>query len=196
MPKASLRFIKLGGSLLDLEGLAGSLRRWLSSQAPADNVLLVGGGPFVNYLRQADRRHGLGEEASHWLAIHAMDLNSRLLCVMMPEAELVDQLPYNTALVAGRLRILLPFGMVQRLDARPDVPPLAHHWHVTSDSIAAWMAGIVGADELVLLKSRLPRAPDGVEDDLVDPYFRAYAGRIPMIRCVNLRDAALAEERL
>jgi hypothetical protein len=37
---------------------------------------------------------------------------------------------------------------------------------VTSDSIAAWIAGTVGASRLVLVK------PPGAPADAVDPYFR------------------------
>jgi 5-(aminomethyl)-3-furanmethanol phosphate kinase len=45
--------------------------------------------------------------------------------------------------------------------------PLPHSWDVTSDSIAAWVAGSLGARQLVLVK------PPGAErlDEAVDPYF-------------------------
>jgi hypothetical protein len=44
--------------------------------------------------------------------------------------------------------------------------PLPHTWDVTSDSIAAWVAGTIGADRLVVVKS--PGAP---ARDAVDDYF-------------------------
>ncbi len=43
--------------------------------------------------------------------------------------------------------------------------PLPHSWDVTSDSIAAWVAGQAGASTLVLVK-----AP-GATGALTDPYF-------------------------
>ena len=53
--------------------------------------------------------------------------------------------------------------------------PLPHSWDVTSDTIAAWIAGQLKAQSLVLLKSAsLP--PDATRDlaaqlKLVDPFF-------------------------
>ena len=46
------------------------------------------------------------------------------------------------------------------------VDPLPHSWNVTSDSIAAWVAGAVGAKDLLLIKP-----PHATGADLVDPYF-------------------------
>ena len=45
------------------------------------------------------------------------------------------------------------------------VDPLPHTWDVTSDSIAAWVAGAVGATRLVLVK------PPGAGAEAVDAYF-------------------------
>jgi 5-(aminomethyl)-3-furanmethanol phosphate kinase len=44
--------------------------------------------------------------------------------------------------------------------------PLPHSWAVTSDSIAAWVAGVTSARQLVLVKPGPPR--DG---GLTDPFF-------------------------
>jgi hypothetical protein len=43
--------------------------------------------------------------------------------------------------------VLAPFRWLRSAD------PLPHGWHVTSDSIAAWVAARLGARRLVLLKS-------------------------------------------
>jgi aspartokinase-like uncharacterized kinase len=47
-----------------------------------------------------------------------------------------------------------------------EADPLPHSWDVTSDSIAAWVAGAVGARRLVLIKP-----PNAAGGDLVDGYF-------------------------
>jgi hypothetical protein len=48
-----------------------------------------------------------------------------------------------------------------------EADPLPHSWEVTSDSIAAWIAGAVGARRLVLIK------PSGASGSaLVDAHFR------------------------
>ena len=46
----------------------------------------------------------------------------------------------------GQIPVLAPSGWLQEAD------PLPHSWDVTGDSIAAWVAGRVGARHLVLVK--------------------------------------------
>jgi aspartokinase-like uncharacterized kinase len=47
---------------------------------------------------------------------------------------------------SGKVAILLPSAAVFRLD------PLPHSWEVTSDTIAAWVAQLIGCPRLVLIK--------------------------------------------
>ncbi len=72
-------------------------------------------------------------------------------------------------------------------------------WHVTSDSIAAWLAKRLAATELVLLKSALPAA-DSVEDlsrsGYCDAYFRTALTGVAVVRCVNLRCEPPVEKRI
>jgi hypothetical protein len=69
---------------------------------------------------------------------------------------------------------------------------LEHSWRVTSDSIAAWAAHVLGATELVLVKSRdVPcemTAAAAAKAGLVDDYFPAIAGDLPAIGWVYARD--------
>jgi len=85
-----------------------------------------------------------------------------------------------------------------RDDVAPEDAALPADWRVTSDSIAAWLAERLQADELVLLKSRLPQASDlsaAVREGYVDPYFPT-AARGRTVRCVNLREPELPEALL
>jgi len=61
---------------------------------------------------------------------------------------------------AGRLPVLAPYRWVRTAD------PLPHSWEVTSDSIAAWLAGVLGARRIVLIKPA-----GGDPRKLVDPFF-------------------------
>ena len=64
----------------------------------------------------------------------------------------------------GRVPVLAPSRWLR------DADPLPHSWDVTSDSLAAWIAGVVGARRLVLIK------PPGASGQVVDAYF---SGTLP-----------------
>jgi aspartokinase-like uncharacterized kinase len=107
-----------------------------------------------------DRQLKLSDEAAHWMAVLAMDQYAHLLASRLRSAELVAGPPDIAAVLArARLPVLAPSRWLR------DVDPLPHSWDVTSDSIAAWVAGMVGARRLVLVK------PPGVSANAVDPYF-------------------------
>jgi dihydroneopterin aldolase len=66
------------------------------------------------------------------------------------------------ALAAGLLPVLAPTAWLRLADP----PSLPHSWDVTSDSVAAWVAGQLGARRLVLAK-----AVRSELQMLVDPHF-------------------------
>ncbi len=172
--------IKVGGSLFDLPGLAGCLRGVMRGYA--DAILFPGGGRTTDVIRDLDRYHFLGEEKSHWLALRALTLNAYFLQTLLPE------LPVVTSWPAGRTAAILdPFPLVLADDG--DAGHLPHCWDVTSDSLAARAAQLLGAQELVLLKSVEPTVPGA---DFVDPFFSTIVERSPalQVRVINLRDRA------
>jgi aspartokinase-like uncharacterized kinase len=146
---ARLTIVKVGGSLFDLPGLGPRLGRWLAGLAPADALLVPGGGAAAHVVRDLDRRHGLGEEKSHWLALRALALNARFLADLLPGVRVVD----SPADHRGGLAVLDPlaFCLADKRDNPADALP--HCWAVTSDSVAARVAVAAGARRLVLLKS-------------------------------------------
>jgi aspartokinase-like uncharacterized kinase len=127
-----------------------------------DRPLLIvpGGGPFADAVREQDDRFDLADDAAHWMAILAMDQYAHLIASRLRGAVLVlDADAMADAVRDGRVPVLAPSSWLRRVD------PLPHSWHVTSDSIAAWVAKQVGAGELLLIK---PPGASGA--DLVDPY--------------------------
>jgi len=184
----SLRVIKLGGSLLEWPELPVRLRRWLAVQPPAANVLIVGGGPIVEGLRTIDRVQQLSASASHWLAIQAMGLTARVLADLLPEAVLVNSLATINRTPNGAPQILYVEPLLRAEQGGNAALP--ESWDVTSDSIAAHVAGQLAAAELVLLKSATAPEPSTAESlarhGYVDAYFPNVARSLP-IRCVDLR---------
>ena len=140
--------VKVGGSLL-ASGSLPSLVTTLGELARSHGLVVVpGGGPFADAVRGACSLHDPGASAAHWMAILAMDQHAQLLAGLLPAARLVTG-PDEIAkvLAEGLLPVLAPFRWLQAVD------PLPHGWHVTSDSIAAWVAARLSARRLVLFKS-------------------------------------------
>jgi aspartokinase-like uncharacterized kinase len=154
--------VKIGGSLLrDAERLHQVLDAVADARKESALLVVPGGGSFADTVRTMDRRIGLTDDAAHWMALLAMDQYAHLLHSRLPGATLVSTpAAVLAALSAGELPVLAPYRWLR------DADPLPHSWDVTSDSIAAWIAGALGAPRLVLIK------PAGVVGtDAVDPYF-------------------------
>jgi aspartokinase-like uncharacterized kinase len=152
--------VKVGGSLLE-SGSLPTLLTTLGDLARTHRLVVVpGGGPFADAVRHTCSLHDPGESAAHWMAILAMDQHAHLIAGLQPAARVVTG-PEGiaSALAQGLLPVLAPFAWLRAED------PLPHGWHVTSDSIAAWVAARLSARRLVLLKS-LEGVP-GTSGDLV-----------------------------
>lgn len=149
--------VKLGGAVL------GSP---LEIPKYGQSLIVPGGGPFADTVREVDRRFHLGDDAAHWAAILAMDQYAHALAALVRPSRIVtgpdDLMPGE--FVPGDLPILAPYKWIR------DKDPLPHSWDVTSDSIAAWVAHAVGAKKLLLVK------PVEQGPDLVDPYFACVRG--------------------
>jgi 5-(aminomethyl)-3-furanmethanol phosphate kinase len=142
-----LTVVKVGGGLGRGAGedALRPLCRILGELGERHALLVVpGGGRFADAVREADRRFGVRATTSHRMAILGMEQFGWLLSDLIPGAERCADLAQAGGLADGRTTVLLPARLA--LDALPA------SWQVTSDSIAAWVAGQVGADRLVLVK--------------------------------------------
>jgi aspartokinase-like uncharacterized kinase len=139
-----LTVVKVGGGLG--RGVGDDALRALCATVGdlgARHPLLVvpGGAHFADAVREADRRFRLPAATSHRMAVLGMEQFGWLLSELIPGAQRCAELARP---VAGRPSVLLP--------ARLELDALPASWQVTSDSIAAWVAGQVGAGRLVLVK--------------------------------------------
>jgi aspartokinase-like uncharacterized kinase len=136
-----LTVVKVGGGVGDsaLPALCTTLGE-LGERHPL--LVVPGGAGFADAVREADRRFGLHAATSHRMAILAMEQFGWLLSDLIPGAVRCAGLP---RISAGRATVLLPAALA--LDELPA------SWKVTSDSVAAWVAGELGAGRLVLAKA-------------------------------------------
>lgn len=157
-----LTVLKLGGAICR-DPAALRLALDAIGRVAAQRPLLVvpGGGAFADQVRRAQREDGFSDDAAHWMAILAMDQVAHLIADQLAGAKIVTR-PADAlaAHAAGTIPVLAPYAWIHAIDALP------HSWDVTSDSIAAVVAGDLAARELILLKP-----VDGSLDELVDRAF-------------------------
>jgi aspartokinase-like uncharacterized kinase len=170
--------VKVGGSLFDLPDLKDQLHAWLAGLSGSAVLLVPGGGAAADVIRTLDRRHRLGEERAHWLALRALSLNAQFLAALLPKSEHVRLLDAHAFALAD--------------EGQPGALP--HTWDVTSDAVAARVAVVVRARRLVLLKSvTIPEDMDWAEAGRrgwVDASFAGLLRQAPgslVVQAVNLR---------
>lgn len=189
-----IRVIRVGGSLLTWDQLPSQLLRFLADQSPATNVLVAGGGEWVELLRQSAKRFLLAEQDAHWLSVRAMSLTAKLLSIATGIQLISD---FHAIVYGEPTTFVLDAEVFLRTDEpRISGTPLPCSWEVTSDSIAARIAQALRADELVLLKSSdCQNANDFetlAETGFVDRFFPIATQGVKAVRFVNLRGDSVA----
>jgi dihydroneopterin aldolase len=193
-----LRVVKVGGSLLDWPPLAQRLNEWLSRQRPARNILIAGGGKLTDAVRELQKVQHFDDETAHWMCASALSATARMLTAMVPGGRLRTRLSELREHEPDQYapQIFDAGHFLHELEDLMPGDPLPHDWTATSDSIAARLAALLGAYELVLLKSAAPPnakslaplAEAGyVEAGYVDAYFTRAAADVARVSFVNLR---------
>jgi aspartokinase-like uncharacterized kinase len=181
--------VKVGGSLLANTAQLDIVLKVLARLSRERRLVVVpGGGPFADAVREIDRRLALSDTAAHWMAVLAMDQYGHLLVARLGGSVLVSRPAEITeAIESGLLPVVAPSRWLREAD------PLPHSWDVTSDSVAAWIAGALGAARLVLVK-----AAGAPNNELVDAYFhRALPSGVAsvIIPADRIEELALALDR-
>jgi 5-(aminomethyl)-3-furanmethanol phosphate kinase len=151
--------IKVGGGLTAVPGAVDRVCAVVAASARHHRLLVVpGGGPFADTVREQQIDLGVSEDASHWMAILAMDQYAFVLAEKIAGCILLEEPGEVSEIRAGRPGVLAPSRWMRSADVLP------HTWDVTSDSIAAFVAGALDAEQLILVKPT--RAGPAL-----DPYF-------------------------
>ena len=187
---------KFGGSLLSLPDLEHRVRTLIAECPGCRPLPIVGGGDMVDVVREWDRLHALGDEGAHRLALAAMTVTAQLLRRLLGIAVVVDDLD---GAAAAWKREWIPIANAETWLAgleRSEMRRVPYSWSVTSDSIAALIAGEIGARRLVLAKStaKPQSVADAAREGQVDAAFADFAARLPRIDWVNLRERPLVIE--
>jgi dihydroneopterin aldolase len=161
----------LGGS----HATGPHLRDWLTAiAAEAGSIVIApGGGPFADAVRTTQASIGFDDRAAHAMALMAMAQFGSALESLNPALRLAaSRSAILRALKDGKVPVWSPERMARAAG-------LPETWNLTSDSLAAWLAGALGASELVLVKhGRFEGAAVDAHDlaarGVVDPLFPSY----------------------
>lgn len=137
--------VKLGGSL----ALSPQLPHWLHALSKTQAIIVPGGGPFADNVRLAQNRWIFDDRTAHHMAILAMQQYGLMLAGLNPTLKTLKT--GNLQDFPSEARIWLPDG------GELDEAGVPASWAVTSDSLAAWLAAQIGAENLLLVKS-LPQS--------------------------------------
>ncbi len=167
-----LTIVKLGGS----HALKPHLKDWLAALATCGGraVIVPGGGPFADRVRETQVSMEFDDGAAHHMALLAMEQFGAAIGGLQPGFVHAASLArIDQALRRGRVPVWMPVRMaLAARDLRPS-------WDLTSDSLAAWLAGRLGAKRVLLIKhgasySRRPNIGELTARGIVDPLFARY----------------------
>jgi dihydroneopterin aldolase len=179
--------IKLGGSF----ALSADLRDWIAAIAGCAGraVIVPGGGPFADVVRAAQAQMGFDDRAAHRMGLLAMEQYGCAIKSLHEALSLADSLDLiRRGLADDMVPVWLPTQMALRA---ADIP---QSWDVTSDSLAAWLAGEIGAERLVLIKHVEPahgtaHVVDLAARDIVDRAFANFHAASGVPACIlGLKD--------
>ena len=170
--------LKLGGSLAESGRLRATLALVTRARRPV--VVVPGGGPFADAVREAQADLGFSDAAAHDMALAAMHQMATAMTDLAPRLVAADT---RRAMVRAWRDRRIPVWLPARLCAADKTIP--RDWSITSDGLAARLAERLGGAEVALLKScAVPRGA-AVETltalGIVDPVFPAIVERASLV---------------
>lgn len=138
--------VKLGGSVVR----SGALASWLEviAEARTPVVIVPGGGALADEVRSCQQQLGFGEASAHRMALLAMDQLAWAVAGVRPGFEVgTTEEVLRAILGRGLVAVWAPSGLIAE---RTDIEAT---WRLTSDSLALWLAGKLGAEHCYLIKS-------------------------------------------
>jgi aspartokinase-like uncharacterized kinase len=144
-----VKVLKIGGSFLTFPSELKNLCKVLSINRKDHNLLIIpGGGIFADIVRKYYLELKLSEITSHQMAVHSMDQYGLILKEFIGKSSvLISNLDrIDASLGDNRIGILEASNINLKTHLMP------RSWSVTSDSIAAFVAQKIVAEQLILIK--------------------------------------------
>ena len=171
-----LLVVKIGGSLYKSYRLAQWVRALKTY--PHRLVVVCGGGPFSDAVRDTQKIMRFNDTAAHEMALLAMEQYALALNNLF-DLDLASTISDIEKLhTKGHIALWRPSPMTLKAS---DLNP---SWNITSDSLSAWLANQLSASALILIKSIDIKTTNIISelaaDDVIDPSFQDYLKEIPV----------------
>jgi aspartokinase-like uncharacterized kinase len=162
--------VKLGGSLSQSDVLIKCLNSVEKNYQGRSVVIVPGGGAFADQVRMAQQRLQFDDKTAHRIAILAMQQMALLIKGLKDDFSIARSIT-DIRKQLHRQKIVIWSPDIVELDKAA----IQASWDITSDSLAAWLAKVISARELVLVKSAIIDASLSLqqlaEQDIVDKGF-------------------------
>jgi aspartokinase-like uncharacterized kinase len=148
--KGRIIVTKVGGKILEsdenLDHTLNQFRTLIYEKKIIDTLIIIpGGGSYANFIRNIDKKLGIGDDLSHWMAIMAMNYNGEKINKKYSALKCIKDIK-EVQENEGSILVFLPYDYLYRKDELP------HSWYVTSDSISLYVARKLGLNESYLIK--------------------------------------------
>ncbi|WP_061977675.1 MULTISPECIES: amino acid kinase [unclassified Aureimonas] len=188
----SMLIVKFGGSSI----ASPDLHKWVQAIEKTTRPLVVvpGGGPFANTVRQFQTRIGYDGEAAYRMALLAMEQFGHALVALgqkLVPARTLEAI--ESAQARGFVPVWMPYEMISSSEG------VEHNWNVTSDSVAAWLAARLPGSPLCLIKQIDVPAGSSLQAisaaGVVDPSFVAFLHPSTRVYVAGPSDLAVSGRR-
>ena len=147
------RVVKVGGSLLQRDDFVEKINGWTDHRSPAQNLFLFGGGDVINAVRRLDKIHTLNPKLTHWICVDLLNASFAMAQHWFADWRTIETTQQFGDLAAQQpwlSNVIIRCTSFYHQDQAGDLPM---DWRTTTDSIAARLAMLTQANELILLKS-------------------------------------------
>jgi len=188
----NLAVIKIGGSV----ATSASLPLWLASieSSTLPLVLVPGGGPFADAVRETQPALGFSDRAAHEMAMLAME---QFGCILIDRATRLEAARTVQDIHASLDRNKIPVWFPTQMAVNE--PTIPASWDITSDSLAARLCQALDANSLILIKQTDDfSGADTLETlstrGIVDAAFPCFAAQIPALYIAGPRHLSFARD--
>lgn len=140
--------VKLGGSLAQSGALIKCLNTIEQKYQGRAVVIVPGGGAFADQVRMAQNHWQFDDKTAHAMALLAMQQMALLLKGLKPDFSMAGSTS-DVQEQLNRQKVVIWSPDIAELDSAG----IQATWDITSDSLAAWLAKMLSAKELILVKS-------------------------------------------